>query len=127
MSDIEKRMKDLMSESDIGIWCPITRERLRKKGIEISDPPELPLEESVDLLFSEASKLRALEGAKSLPVPPKITAPSIQSLYDEIRTAITLGLKGAAITLSGVLVSAQCKRTGITCSQGKLLIGFSST
>jgi hypothetical protein len=38
-----------------------------------------------------------------------MTAPSIQSLYNEIKEAIIFGLNGAAITLSGVLVEHALK------------------
>jgi len=50
-----------------------------------------------------------LEVASKLPSPPDIPVSSVQSLYDEIIDAAILGLYGAAITLSGILVEYMLK------------------
>jgi len=109
MNDLEKLLSELAENSDIAILSPTTRERLKAEGIHIPEPPKRTLDESIDLLFSDQRKERALEIAKKLPTPPDMTAPSIQSLYNEIREAIIFGLNGAAITLSGVLVEHALK------------------
>jgi hypothetical protein len=109
MNDLEKLLSELAENSDISILSPVTQERLNVQGIHIADPPKRTLEESIDLLFNEQRKERAIEIAKKLPAPPDMSAPSIQSLYNEIREAIIFGLNGAAITLSGVLVEHALK------------------
>jgi hypothetical protein len=109
MKELENSLSQLVENSDIRMLSPVTRERLKAKGIQLAKPPQRTLEESIDLLFSDKRKEIALEVAKKLPVPPDMAAPSIKSLYDEIRLAIILGLNGAAITLSGVLVEHALK------------------
>src|SRR5713101_5852954 len=104
MKDVEEVLSELVSQGFEGILSPTTEERLGQRGINIRKPPKLTLEESIDTIYAEARKQRALATAKSLPQSPGIPVPSIQSLYDEIREAIILGLNGAAITLSGILV-----------------------
>lgn len=109
MKDVEEVLNELACQGFEGILSPTTEERLGQRGINIPKPPKLTLEQSIDAIFGEASKQRALETAKSLPRSPRIPVPSIQSLYDEIREAIILGLNGAAITLSGILVEHALK------------------
>jgi hypothetical protein len=109
VKELENSLSQLVENSDIRMLSPGTRERLKAKGIQLAEPPKRPLEESIDLLFSDKRKEIALDVAQKLPVPPDMAAPSIKSLYDEIRLAIILGLNGAAITLSGVLVEHALK------------------
>jgi hypothetical protein len=104
MKDVEAILSELASQGFEGILSPTTEERLGKRGIHIPKLAKLTLEQSIDLIFSEGRKQKALAIAKTLPQPPNIPVPSIQSLYNEIREAIILGLNGAAITLCGILV-----------------------
>ena len=109
MEDIEQLMNRLVKEgADTIIVNPANIERLRKQGVNFDKVPKKCLEECIDLLFSERKKL-SLEMAKKLPDPPLISAPAIESLYNEIRECIILGLHGAAITLSGILVEFTLK------------------
>jgi len=109
MKDVAEILTELASQGFEGILSPTTKQRLAERGITIPKPRELTLEESIDVIFSEDRKQRALANAKTLPQPPQIPVPSIQSLYNEIREAIILGLNGAAITLSGILVEHALK------------------
>jgi hypothetical protein len=109
MKDVEEVLSELASQGFDAILSPTTEERLRKRGINIPKPPKLTLEESIDLVFGEAQKQRAMATARGLPQSPEIPVPSIQSLYHEIRLAIILGLNGAAITLCGILVEHALK------------------
>jgi hypothetical protein len=107
-----KNLEEILGElpqGSQGILSPSTEERLGKRGIHIPKPPKLTLEESINYIFSDDRKQQALATAKQLPRPPEIPAPSIQSLYTEIRQAIILGLNGAAITLCGILVEHTLK------------------
>lgn len=105
---MEKKLEDLLSELaenvDAATLSPTTVARLKERGIHIPETPKRTLEESINLIFSKERKERALKVAKNLPEPPDMAVPSIQLLYNEIRECIILGLNGAAITLSGVLV-----------------------
>lgn len=109
MDDLEKLLSELAENSDVRMLSPVTIERLKTKGIHFSEPPKRTLEESINLLFSNERKGKAIEIAKQLPAPPSMAAPSITSLYNEIREAIIFGLNGAAITLCGVLVEHALK------------------
>jgi hypothetical protein len=104
LNDLAKVLSELAESHDVNILSEVTRERLKTMGIHLSEPPKRTLEESIEVLFSGQRKEIALGLARRLPEPPDIAAPSIQSLYGEIRLAIILGLNGAAITLSGILV-----------------------
>src|SRR2546423_130547 len=108
MKSLEELLSELAENAEATL-NPVTEERLKSKGIKIAKPPKRTLEESISLIFSEEHKGKALDIAKKLPEPPAIPVPSIQSLYNEIREAIILGLNGAAITLSGVLVEFALK------------------
>jgi hypothetical protein len=91
------------------VLSPVAIKRLKTKGIHLAESPKPSLEETINLLFSDERKRRALEVAQKLPEPPNMAAPSITSLYNEIREAIIFGLNGAAITLCGVLVEHALK------------------
>jgi hypothetical protein len=112
-SEYLKSVRQILSESGSNnmqsIMSPVTEERLSRRGISIAKSPNLTLEQSIDLMFAETRKQRAIETAKGLPPSPDIPVPSIQSLYYEIRQAIILGLNGAAITLCGILVEYALK------------------
>lgn len=118
MKDVEEILIGLTSQGFEGILSPTTEERLGGRGIHIPKPPKLTLEQSIDLIFSEARKERALAIAKTLPQPPIIPVPSIKSLYNEIREAIILGLNGGAITLCGILVEHVLKYATYTVEIG---------
>lgn len=109
MKTLEDRLRELAAGADSVFLNPITVDRLRNQGIDIPEPRRLSPEESVDLLFSTERKEHALSVLKQLPDRFDIPVSSIQSLYLEIRAAIVLGLYGAAITLSGILVEYALK------------------
>src|SRR5882762_4940707 len=103
MDDLEKLFSELAENSDIRVLSPVAIERLKTKGIHLAESPKRTLEESINLLFGDESKRKALDVAKKLPEPPNMAAPSITSLYNEIREAIIFGLNGAAITSAAFL------------------------
>jgi hypothetical protein len=104
VTNLEEILSELAENAETATLSPTTIARLKERGIYIPTPPKRSLEESINLLFGKERKERALEVARNLPVLPDIPVPSIQLLYNEIRESIILGLNGAAITLSGVLV-----------------------
>jgi hypothetical protein len=121
MKSLEELVSELAASADTAILNPVTKQRLKDRGIHLPQPPKLSLEEVIDLLFSEKRKLRALETARKLPETPEIPVPSVQSLYDEIREAAILGLYGAAITLSGILVEYMLKYAAYKVEMGGLV------
>jgi len=118
MKSLEEILSELAASADAAILSPTTEKRLRDQGIHIPKPPKLTLEESINLLFSERRKEKALEIARKLPEPPDVPVSSIQSLYNEIREAIILGLYGAAITLSGILIEYALKYSAYKVEMG---------
>jgi hypothetical protein len=109
MKSLEDRLKELAAGADSVFLNPITAHRLREQGIDIPEPRQLSAEESVNILFREQRKEHALQVLRQLPERFDLPVASIQSLYLEIRAAIVLGLYGAAITLSGILVEYALK------------------
>ena len=64
MKDVAEILSGLASQGYEGILSPTTEERLGKRGIHIPKPPKLTLEQSIELIFSETSKQKALAIAK---------------------------------------------------------------
>jgi hypothetical protein len=105
MEDIQKIIKDLEAEGGQAIGNPKTMQKLRESGIDIPDGScIIPWSEYVNGVFSEENKKKAIERLQKLPQLPDIPVPAIISIYREILKNIALGLNGAAITLSCVLV-----------------------
>lgn len=108
MKDIQTLLNQLAKEGREFISNPAVKEQLKRQGVPIDEPPQLSLEESLELLFKKRME-KALEIAEKLPNPPAIASPAIESLYNEIRECIIFGLNGAAITLSAILVEFMLK------------------
>ena len=109
MKTLEERVRELAAGADSVFLNPATVTKLKEQGIDLPEPRRLSAEESVNVLFSDQRKAHALQMLKQLPERPDLPVSSIQSLYLEIRAAIVLGLYGAAITLSGILVEYSLK------------------
>lgn len=103
-AELERLIKQLSSADTTRILNPKAALRLRKEGIKLRVSKPLSDKKKIDALFSRNRKKAAMELAERLPKQPEFPAPSINALYAEIRSAIILGLNGAAITLSGILV-----------------------
>lgn len=105
-NDPQKLLDQLISSgngNEVIIASSNTISNLEQRGVPFTYSKEKTIEEDVKELFLEKEK-SALEIAKRLPTAPINAGPEIKSLYDEIRTSIILGLNGAAITLSSILV-----------------------
>ena len=108
---IEQVMDQLVSEgADRIVGKPEDLERLIGEGLAVEHDPAKTLEETIDTLY-ELRKRGAVGRAGNLPNPPNLAAPSVSTLYNEIRDCIIFGLNGAAITLAGILVEYSLKFT----------------
>ncbi len=109
-----KSLADLLErlslDADRIIANPEDMPLLAAHGVQPHEGPPLTVEDAVERLIA-AHRTGALERARSLPAPPSAvsTPPAIQSLYGEITACIILGLNGAAITLSAILVEFALK------------------
>ncbi len=118
-NDLKEIFDGLSADVDSISLNPTTLERLRKQGINLPERPRHTPEESVNYLFNDQRKKQALHMYRQLPDLGDIPVPSIQSLYKEIRAAAVLGLHGAAITLSGILLEYALKYAAYKVEMGQ--------
>lgn len=79
-------------------------EKLERENSElIVRTPRKPIKEMLIDTFDQRKEV-ALELVDKIPPVLDNSRPSIQQLYDEIKECVLFGLKGAAITLCGILV-----------------------
>lgn len=110
MNDINQFLSNLVKGSTHIIASPKTIKDLIAQGAKFDLPTNKTTEELIVDLF-ENRKKQALELKiyEKFPPIPNIPVPTIKSLYDEIRECILLGLNGAAISLSAILVEYALK------------------
>lgn len=121
MKDINQFLTDLVKGSTHIIASPKTIRNLISQGIKFNEPSaSKSTEELIGELFDrrkeQALKLKLFN---DFPTVPNIATPTITSLYDEIRECILLGLNGAAISLSAVLIEFSLKHAIVKFNNGK--------
>lgn len=106
---LKKRLDKLAKGgSNFIIASPDTIEKMRGKGLPIKSK-FIPYEEYLNKLFEEKKKL-AYQIIGHLPLlSDKVANGTIHALYDEIRECYALGLFGATITLSVILLEVALK------------------
>lgn len=98
----------MVKQSDFIIASPKTIESMKAKGFPIKSV-HTTYKEYLDRLFTEKRKV-ANEVVDKLPHLDKgVANASVQSLYDEMRECFVLGIPGAAITLSIILLELALK------------------
>lgn len=119
MNDINQFLSNLVKGSTHIIASPKTIKDLIAQGAKFDLPTNKTTEELIVDLF-EARKKQALELKiyEKFPPVPNIPVPTIRSIYDEIRECILLGLNGAAISLSAILVEFALKNAIVRFSHG---------
>lgn len=119
MNDINQFLSNLVKGSTHIIVSPKTLKDLIAQGAKFDLPSNKTTEELIVDLF-EARKKQALELKiyEKFPSVPNIPVPTIISIYDEIRECILLGLNGAAISLSAVLVEYSLKNAIVRFNYG---------
>jgi hypothetical protein len=119
MKDINQFLTDLASGSTHIIANPKTIKDLMAKGVKFDSPPYKKIEELVaDLFEKRKEQALSLKLFNNFPSVPDIPTPTIISLYDEIRECILLGLNGAAISLSAILVEFSLKHSIVKFNKG---------
>jgi hypothetical protein len=109
MKNINDLLSDLASDGATHIIAnPGTIRDAQKQGIKFDQQTLKSGEEEIETLFEKRKDL-ALENVNKFPEAPETAIPTIESLYSEIRECILLGLYGAAISLSAILVEFSLK------------------
>jgi len=107
-NDLQKKLDELVKNSDYIVATPDTIEKMQQKGLPIKSTFQT-YENYLDKLFDKKRKI-ASEVISQLPLlDAQIANATVQSLYDEVRECFVLGIPGAAITLSIVLFEYACR------------------
>lgn len=108
MNDVQEKLDELVKQSDLFVSSPETIERLKAKGLPIKSV-FTTYSEYLDKLFAEKRK-NADELVSKLPhLDEKIANATIQALYEELKECFVLGIPGAGITLSVILLETALK------------------
>lgn len=108
MKNLKDKLDQLVKNSDLIVSSPETMERLKKEGLPIKST-FITYEEYLDKLF-EARREIATDLIKELPLLDEgIANATVQALYEEIKEAFVLGIPGAGITLSLILLELGLK------------------
>lgn len=98
---------------------PNIADKLAALGVDTSHGSRIiPWEDFIEKVFSESQKKSALERVKAIPEIPDLPLPVVVGIYREILRCITLGMNGAAITLSSILVEYMLKYASFTTEAG---------
>ncbi|MFH1162405.1 MAG: hypothetical protein V1696_04010 [Candidatus Jorgensenbacteria bacterium] len=101
--ELKKKLDELVKNADFILASPDTLEKLKARGFPIQSK-FVTYQEYLDKLFEEKKK-NANEIIQDFPpLSDKLANAAIKSLYEEIRECYALGLFGAAITLSVILL-----------------------
>lgn len=108
MTNLKDKLDELAKNSDFIVSSPDAIERLKAQGIPIKST-FITYKEYLDKLFEEKRKV-AEKLIEDLPrLDERIANATIQSLYDEIKETFILGIPGAGITLSLILLELSLK------------------
>lgn len=121
MKDINQFLTDLVKGSTHIIASPKTIKDMISQGVKFDEPSTKKSSEELisDLFDQRKEQALKLKLFNDFPQAPNIATPTITSLYDEIRECILLGLNGAAISLSAVLVEFSLKHAIVKFNKGK--------
>jgi len=121
MKDINQFLTGLVKGSTHIIASPKTIKDLISQGVKFDEPSTSKSTEELigDLFDKRKEQALKLKLFNDFPPVPNIATPTITSLYDEIRECILLGLNGAAISLSAILVEFSLKHGIVKFNKGK--------
>lgn len=106
--DVQKKIDELVKDSDLFIASPDTIAHIQKKGLPIKSI-FTTYQEYLDKLFAEKRK-RANELIEKLPhLDDGIANSSVAALYEELKETFVLGISGASIVLAILLFDLAAK------------------
>ncbi len=107
-NDIQKKIDDLVKNSDVFIASPDTIKNLQEKGLPIKSVLTT-YQVYLDKLFAERRKI-ANELVEKLPhLDEAIANGTISALYEELKECFVMGIPGASITLAIILLDISAK------------------
>lgn len=108
MDDLQKKLDELVKQSDLIVSSPDTIEKLKARGLPVKSI-FITYKDYLDKLFVEKRKIA--DGLiKKLPhLEENIANATIQALYEELKECFVLGIPGAGITLSVILLELALK------------------
>jgi hypothetical protein len=106
--DIQKKLDELVKQSDLFISSPETIERLKSRGLPIKSV-FITFKEYLEKLFTEKRKIADNLIGKLPILDTNIANATIQALYEELKECFVLGIPGAGITLSVILLETGLK------------------
>lgn len=105
---IQKKLDEMVKNSDMFIATPDVIKNLQKKGLPIKSVLTT-YQEYLDKLFAERRKM-ANELVDKLPhLDEKIANGTITSLYEELKECFVMGIPGASISLAIILFDIAAK------------------
>jgi len=106
--DVQKKIDELVKDSDLFIASPDTIERIQRKGLPIKSV-FTTYQEYLDKLFVEKRGL-ATDLIQKLPrLDDSIANGSVTALYEELKETFVLGIPGASIVLAILLFDLAAK------------------
>lgn len=119
MITIKKKVEKAIENGKRIYSNPKSIRKLKELGVDVPDDSKLiSWEDYISRIFSDPNKSKALERVKQLPPLPNIPLHAITLQYVEILKCIALGLNGAAISLSAILVEHMLKYAVYTVEMG---------
>lgn len=106
--DVQKKLDELVKESDLFIASPDTIEYAQKNGLPVKSV-FTTYQEYLDKLFAEKRKM-ADELIQKLPhLDDSIANSSVSALYEELKETFAFGISGASIILAILLLDLAAK------------------
>jgi hypothetical protein len=108
MTDVKKVLDDFVKNSDLFLASPDTFEQMSKKGLPVSKKVQ-SYSDYLDELFKKRRE-EADERVKSIPLLREtIVNAAITSLYEEFKECFVMGINGASIVMSILLLDLAAK------------------
>lgn len=108
MNDIKKKIDKLVKNADFLVASPESIEAMKLHGLSV-ESKFITYKEYLDKIFHEKRKLADSVVNKFPLLDKSIANATVQSLYEEVKECFVLGIPGACITLSSILLELSLK------------------
>ena len=108
MDDLQKNLDELVKQSDLFVSSPDTIEKLKARGLPIKSI-FITYREYLNKLFANKRKIADDLIGKLPLLDANIANATVQTLYEELKECFVLGIPGAGITLSVILLELALK------------------
>lgn len=108
MNDVQKKIDELVKNSDLFIASPETIESMKKRGLPVKNTFQT-YDEYLDELFKKR-RAQATELIKHIPLlDESIANATVKSLYEEFKECFVMGINGASIVMAILLLDLSAK------------------